>query len=65
MEMASISAPRMDWESSNLPDSWDKFQAHVEFDFKGPLKDKMEEEQVAYLLLWIGDKGREIYRMRF
>ena len=62
MEMVGIPPPRMDWESSNLPESWDRFQAHVELIFKGPLKEKSEEEQTAYLLLWVGDKGREIHR---
>lgn len=27
----------------------------------GPLKGKSEKEQIAYLLLWIGDKGRDIH----
>ena len=62
MEMAGIPPPRMDWESSNIPDSWEKFKAHVELIFKGPLKRKTEEDQIAYLLLWVGDKGREIHR---
>lgn len=29
--------------------------------FKGPLEKKSEEINVTYLLLWVGDKGREIY----
>lgn len=29
--------------------------------FKGPLEEKSEEINVTYLLLWVGDKGREIY----
>ena len=62
MEMAGIPPPRMDWESSNLPDSLEKFKAHVQLIFKGPLKGKTEEYQIAYLLLWVGDKGREIHR---
>ena len=28
--------------------------------FSGPLKAKTEEEKVSYLLLWVGDKGRDI-----
>ena len=60
--MAGIPPPRMDWESTNLPDSWERFKAHVELIFKGPLKEKIEEDQIAYLLLWVGDKGREIHR---
>ena len=30
--------------------------------FKGHLKDKSEEEQCAYLMIWVGQKGRELYQ---
>ena len=46
-------------ESTNLPEQWKKFHSHVEL-FKGPLHEKDEEIKVTYLLLWVGDKGREI-----
>ncbi|KAL1276716.1 hypothetical protein QQF64_036339 [Cirrhinus molitorella] len=29
--------------------------------FKGPLHEKSEEEHCSYLLLWIGERGRDIY----
>ena len=29
--------------------------------FGGPLKSKDEEEKSNYLMLWVGDKGRDIY----
>ncbi|XP_021368026.1 uncharacterized protein K02A2.6-like, partial [Mizuhopecten yessoensis] len=51
---------KVDWEASNLPEQWRKFQSHVRLIFDGPLADKAEEIKVNYLLLWIGDKGREI-----
>ena len=38
----------------------EKFHRHVELIFQGPLKSKEEEEKVAYLLIWVDDKGREI-----
>lgn len=38
-----------------------KFRTHVDLIFKGPLEEKSEEINVTYLLLWVGDKGREIY----
>jgi len=50
----------MDWDSSNLPEAWDKFIRHSMLVFSGPLKSKSEEEKVSYLLLWVGDKGRDI-----
>ena len=62
MNMSGITPPSMDWESTNLPEAWEKFKRHTELIFKGPLKDKAEEEQIAYVLLWIGDKGRDVYQ---
>ena len=48
--------------SSNLPEQLEKFKLHVELVFSGPLKDKSEEDKVSYLLLWIGEEGRYIYK---
>lgn len=50
----------MDWGSSNLPEAWRKFQNHVELVFKGPLQEKDEKTKCMYLLLWVGEKGRDI-----
>ena len=61
METAGVPMPIMDWDSSNLPDAWRKFRQHVELMFLGPLSAKKEEERCSYLLLWIGEKGRDIY----
>ena len=33
---------------------------HTALMFSGPLKAKTEEEKVSHLLLWVGDKGRDI-----
>ena len=50
----------MDWDSSNLPETWRKFQSTVELMFKGPLAAKDEPIKVTYLLLWVGEREREI-----
>ena len=60
MDLSGVPTPKFDWESTNLPDQWQKFKSHVELIFNGPLKEKSEEVKVNYLLLWIGDRGREI-----
>ena len=31
--------------------------------FTGPLKEKAEEKKGSYLLLWVGDKDRNIYHI--
>ena len=53
--------PCLDWDCNDLPRAWKSFQTHVEFMFKGPLKKKTEEEKCNYLMLWVGNKGRDVY----
>ena len=55
------STPKMDWTSGDLPTAWKAFKQHCEFTFGGSLKRKSEEEKCNYLMIWIGDKGRDIY----
>ena len=62
MDLSGIPPPVMNWDASNLAEEWKKFKLHVELIFKGPLKSKSEEEQVSYLLLWIGQQGRDVYK---
>ena len=59
--MEGNSAPKMDWTSKDLPTAWKAFRQHCEFTFTGPLKRKSEEEKCNYLMIWVGDKGRDIY----
>ena len=60
-DMEGNSAPKMDWTSKDLPNAWKAFRQHCEFTFGGPLKRKSEEEKCNYLMIWVGDKGRDIY----
>ena len=61
MDLAGITPPSFNWDDTNLPEQWQKFKRHVELVFSGPLKSKTEEEKVSYLLLWMGDKGRDVH----
>ena len=61
MENISGATPTIDWESQDLQSAWKRFQVHVNFMFSGPLKGKTEEERCSYLMLWVGEKGRNIY----
>ncbi|XP_060598220.1 uncharacterized protein K02A2.6-like [Ruditapes philippinarum] len=61
MELTGLSVPVINWEASNLPEQWIKFQRHVELMFTGPLKNKTKKEKISYLLIWVGDKGRDIH----
>jgi hypothetical protein len=42
MDLSAIPPPKMDWESTNLPEAWKKFQQHVDLIFSGPLSKKDE-----------------------
>uniref|UniRef100_A0A1A8L2U7 Gypsy retrotransposon integrase-like protein 1 n=1 Tax=Nothobranchius pienaari TaxID=704102 RepID=A0A1A8L2U7_9TELE len=61
MDSSGVPAPRMDWDSANLPDAWRRFVQHVKLMLSGPLSSKSEETQCSYLLLWVGERGRDIY----
>ena len=54
--------PYMDWEKQDLEQSWKGFKQHVQFIFDGPLKKKDEEEKCAFLMLWVGEKGRRLFQ---
>ena len=61
MENISGATPSIDWESRDLESALRRFEVHNNFMFSGPLKDKSEEERCSYLMLWVGEKGRNIY----
>ena len=53
--------PKLDWNSKELFTSFKKFKEHSEFMFKGPLASKTEEVHCNYLMIWAGEKGRQIH----
>ena len=53
--------PRMDWDARDLANAFKKFREHAEFMLGGPLEKKSEEAKCNYLMLWMGEKGREIF----
>ena len=60
MDKSAAPSPIMDWESNNLPSSWKRFRQHAELMFTGPLHEESELVKVSYLLIWVGEKGRDI-----
>ena len=60
MDFAGIQSPHMEWNSSNLPDAYERFERHAMLMFSGLLKEKTEE-LVSYFLLWVGDRRRDIH----
>lgn len=46
---------------SGPPDAFKSFKAYCEVMFAGPLKGKSEEKQCNYIMLSVGEKGRNMY----
>ncbi|CAC5375554.1 unnamed protein product [Mytilus coruscus] len=61
MDALSGSHPKIDWEATDLVTAWKSFQQHTEFWFAGPLAKTAEAQKCNYLMIWIGNKGRDIY----
>ena len=57
----AAATPKMEWEATDLVTAWQSFKQHADFWFAGPLSSKDEAEKCSYLMIWIGDKGRDIY----
>lgn len=61
-KISSLNAPSREWSSQDLPNAWKSFRHHVEFMFGGSLLSKNEEQECNYLMIWVGEKGRDIYQ---
>ena len=59
-ELTSIPIPNIDWHSGNLPETLRKFRRTCQYIFDGPLAEKDEKIKVQYLMLWVGEEGRDI-----
>lgn len=53
--------PSLNWESGDLPGAWKSFKTHCDLKFQGPLKKKEADEKCAYLMIWVGEKGRNVF----
>ena len=56
-EMARLSAPTMDWASTDVPQAFKKFKTICQLMFDGPLAENTEAVKVKILLLWSGEEG--------
>ena len=60
MATAFSDIPVFDWEKPTQA-GWKKFENHARLMFDGPLAGKATKVKCSYLLLWLGDKGREVF----
>ena len=61
MALSGVDVPKMQWIGDNLRENWRRFKQHAELMFSGPLKSRSEAEKCSYLLIWSGQKGRDIF----
>ena len=58
--MEKLTCPSIKWNSKNLSEDWKRFEEHAKLMFQGPLTKAKEEERAAYILIWVGETGRDI-----
>ena len=61
MALSEVETPAMRWDGEYLREEWRRFKQHAELMFTGPLKSRSEAEKCSYLLIWVGQKGRDVY----
>jgi hypothetical protein len=44
-----------------LTENWRRFKQHVVLMFSVPVKSRNEADKYSYLLIWVGQKGSDIY----
>jgi hypothetical protein len=54
-------SPQMEWTQGDVGKRFDLFKQKCQLIFQGPLAGKGEQYKARMLLLWVGDKGLEIY----
>ena len=59
-DLTSVLIPAINWQSGNIPEVLRKFKRTCEYIFNGPLATKDEAVKVQYLMLWVGEDGRDI-----
>ena len=62
VKFSSSNAPNMDWSNQDLLNAWKSFRRHGEFMFGGSLSSKNEEQKCNYLMILVGEKGKDIYQ---
>ncbi|KAK2703622.1 hypothetical protein QYM36_017924 [Artemia franciscana] len=53
--------PSINWNAISLADEWNPFEQHAWLMLIGQPADKSEKAQCEYLLIWVGEKGRDIF----
>uniref|UniRef100_A0A3B1K366 Gypsy retrotransposon integrase-like protein 1 n=1 Tax=Astyanax mexicanus TaxID=7994 RepID=A0A3B1K366_ASTMX len=62
MSAPQFEHPKIDWDSADLYQEFERFRSHVTFVFDGPLSELTAKQRAGWLGTWIGEQGREIYK---
>ncbi|KAK2713423.1 hypothetical protein QYM36_009330 [Artemia franciscana] len=65
--------PSMNWDGfvggydglSRLKKNWEKFENHARALFQGPLSKESKSVKCGFILVWVGDTGRDIFHCRW
>jgi len=52
----------INWDADYLDNECTKFENHAKLMFDDPLSGEAEKVQCAYLLIWVGDTGYELFK---
>ena len=58
---APTTAPQINWEATESVEAFRRLRKKCELMFKSILKEIAKEEQVSYLMLWVGEQGSDMY----
>ncbi len=56
-----LTTPVMNWKAEALNREWERFEKHFHYYCQGPLAGKNDTVKIGYLLLCVGERGREIH----
>ena len=56
----NFSIENLDFESTNLSEAW-RWRQTMELLLSGPLSEKSDAQKCSYFLLYIGQRGRDIF----
>ena len=60
-DTGKLQTPTMNWKALDLSREWERFNKHFTYYCMGPLASKDETVKIGYLLLCVGERGRQIH----
>jgi hypothetical protein len=61
MASKPVGIGELDFENGNIAENWKRWKQTMQLMLQGPLAEKDEKQQCGYFLLYVGQRGRDIY----